>query len=56
MDYNGMKLVRENARPISADTGLKEIQALAETNNFEEVSQKVQHKAITFCLSSLTIY
>jgi phosphomannomutase/phosphoglucomutase len=22
MDYNGMKLVRENARPISADTGL----------------------------------
>ncbi|MDM9641333.1 phosphomannomutase CpsG [Acinetobacter baumannii] len=40
MDYNGMKLVRENARPISADTGLKEIQALAETNNFEEVSQK----------------
>ncbi|MDT1850786.1 phosphomannomutase CpsG [Acinetobacter baumannii] len=40
MDYNGMKLVRENARPISADTGLKEIQALAETNNFEEVAQK----------------
>lgn len=40
MDYNGMKLVRENARPISADTGLKEIQTLAETNNFEEVSQK----------------
>lgn len=40
MDYNGMKLVRENARPISADTGLKEIQALAENNNFEEVSQK----------------
>jgi phosphomannomutase len=38
MDYNGMKLVRENARPISADTGLKEIQALAETNNFTEVS------------------
>ncbi|MDQ9751095.1 phosphomannomutase CpsG, partial [Acinetobacter baumannii] len=36
----GMKLVRENARPISADTGLKEIQALAETNNFEEVAQK----------------
>ncbi|HAV5324999.1 TPA: phosphomannomutase CpsG [Acinetobacter baumannii] len=40
MDYNGMKLVRENARPISTDTGLKEIQALAENNNFEEVSQK----------------
>ncbi|MEB3767338.1 phosphomannomutase CpsG [Acinetobacter sp. MD2] len=40
MDYNGMKLVRENARPISADTGLKEIQALAETNQFVNVSVK----------------
>ncbi len=29
-DYNGMKMVREGARPISGDTGLKEIQALAE--------------------------
>ena len=40
MDYNGMKLVRENARPISADTGLKEIQALAEAENFTEVAEK----------------
>lgn len=40
MDYNGMKLVRENARPISADTGLKEIQALAETGTFNEVAEK----------------
>lgn len=40
MDYNGMKLVRKNARPISADTGLKEIQALAESGQFIEVSQK----------------
>ncbi|MEG1156280.1 MAG: phosphomannomutase CpsG, partial [Acinetobacter sp.] len=40
MDYNGMKLVRENARPISADTGLKEIQALAESGQFIEVSKK----------------
>lgn len=40
MDYNGMKLVRENARPISADTGLKDIQALAESENFTEVVQK----------------
>jgi len=29
-DYNGMKFVREGARPISADTGLKEIRALIE--------------------------
>ncbi|WP_312317300.1 phosphomannomutase CpsG [Acinetobacter variabilis] len=40
MDYNGMKLVRENARPISADTGLKKIQALAETGTFNEVAEK----------------
>ena len=26
-DYNGMKFVRQQARPISADTGLKDIQA-----------------------------
>ena len=40
MDYNGMKLVRENSRPISADTGLKEIRALAEKAEFSEVAQK----------------
>lgn len=28
MDYNGMKFVREQARPISADTGLEEIRSL----------------------------
>lgn len=37
MDYNGIKLVRENARPIGAESGLKEIQALAELGNFNEV-------------------
>lgn len=30
IDYNGFKFVREESRPISSDTGLKEIQALAE--------------------------
>lgn len=40
MDYNGMKLVRENARPIGADSGLKDIQALAESGSFVEVAQK----------------
>lgn len=37
MDYNGMKLVRENARPIGAESGLKEIQVLAESGKFKEV-------------------
>lgn len=34
MDYNGMKLVREGSKPISCDTGLTEIQRLAEQNQF----------------------
>ncbi|MBC3380917.1 phosphomannomutase CpsG [Serratia fonticola] len=34
MNYNGMKLVRENAQPISGDTGLFAIKELAEVNNF----------------------
>ncbi|HCI14999.1 MAG TPA: phosphomannomutase CpsG [Gallionellaceae bacterium] len=37
MDYNGMKLVARGAVPISGDTGLKAIQALAETNQFSSV-------------------
>ncbi len=34
INYNGMKLVREGSRPISGDTGLHEIQRLAENNAF----------------------
>ncbi|WP_145576263.1 phosphomannomutase CpsG [Yersinia mollaretii] len=34
IDYNGMKLVREDSRPISGDTGLLDIQYLAEQNEF----------------------
>jgi len=37
MDYNGMKLVRESAKPISADTGLNTIQQLAAQNEFAAV-------------------
>ncbi|MBY5200364.1 phosphomannomutase CpsG [Citrobacter braakii] len=40
MDYNGMKLVRENAKPISGDTGLRDVQRLAEANNFAPVEQE----------------
>lgn len=39
MDYNGMKLVREQSRPISADTGLKDIQALAESQQFSQADK-----------------
>ncbi|WP_158366837.1 phosphomannomutase CpsG [Candidatus Williamhamiltonella defendens] len=34
IDYNGMKLVQQGARPISGETGLKKIQKLAELNLF----------------------
>ena len=34
-DYNGMKFVREESRPISGDTGLFDIQALAERDEFQ---------------------
>ena len=33
-EYNGMKLVRRGSRPISADTGLKEIGEMAAAQNF----------------------
>ncbi|WP_448096576.1 phosphomannomutase [Luteibacter yeojuensis] len=32
IDYNGMKLVREGARPISGDTGLRDIERMVEDN------------------------
>lgn len=40
MDYNGMKLVREGAKPISGDTGLHTIRQLAEANQFPPVSKR----------------
>jgi phosphomannomutase len=39
-DYNGMKMVRAGARPISADTGLKDIRALAEKDEFARSAAK----------------
>lgn len=38
-DYNGMKLVREESRPISSDSGLKEIEELAVNGNFAPPNQ-----------------
>lgn len=51
LDYNGMKLVREQSKPISGDTGLKEIQGLAEENNFLPIVQRgnLSHQS---CLSA----
>ncbi|MEI6457424.1 MAG: phosphomannomutase [Pseudomonadota bacterium] len=38
-DYNGMKFVREGSRPISGDTGLKDIRAFAEAAVFPTPAQ-----------------
>ena len=35
-DYNGMKMVREGSRPVSADSGLMDIRDLVAANLFEE--------------------
>jgi phosphomannomutase len=35
-NYNGMKMVREGSRPISEDTGLKDIRAIAEAGDFDD--------------------
>ncbi len=37
-DYNGLKLVREDAKPISGDTGLKEIRTIAERDDRKTAS------------------
>jgi phosphomannomutase/phosphomannomutase/phosphoglucomutase len=39
-DYNGMKLVRRGARPISGDSGLDEIRLLAESGRFEPAGKR----------------
>ena len=39
INYNGLKLVKEHSKPISADDGLAEIQALAESGQFNNDNQ-----------------
>lgn len=39
-NYNGLKLVREGGIPVSADTGLKDIEALAFSGDFPEAERK----------------
>jgi phosphomannomutase len=49
MDYNGMKLVKEESRPISADTGLKDIERMVVTESFQP---EVDKKGATTSISS----
>jgi phosphomannomutase/phosphomannomutase/phosphoglucomutase len=39
-DYNGMKFVRQQSRPISGDTGLKDIQKIAEADAYSAPLRK----------------
>ena len=45
-DYNGLKLVREESRPISGDTGLDQIRAIAEGDERKMVPVKGSVQAI----------
>jgi phosphomannomutase len=40
MDYNGLKFVKENAKPVSGDNGLNDIKLLAEKNQFSTPVKK----------------
>ena len=40
INYNGLKLVRESSRPISSDSGLADIQKLAESGEFNTIESQ----------------
>jgi phosphomannomutase len=45
-DYNGMKLVRAESRPISADTGLNDVRAFAERGEFAPAAKRGSVRAV----------
>ena len=47
MDYNGMKLVREEAKPVSGDTGLHTIRDLVEKNHFPDITTRGELKQLS---------
>lgn len=44
INYNGLKLVREQSKPISADTGLADIQKIAEQGEFTTPAQRGEYE------------
>ncbi len=46
MDYNGMKMVRAGSAPLDAATGLSDIKALAEANDFKSANTTGQVRNI----------
>ncbi len=58
MDYNGMKLVRQGAKPISGDSGLRELEEKAITGDFAENNlgkpgQYKQHESLPGYITKL---
>jgi phosphomannomutase len=53
MDYNGMKLVKEESKPISADTGLKDIEKIVIEGSFKPLAAK---KGTTESISTRDAY
>jgi phosphomannomutase len=45
-DYNGMKFVREQSKPISGDNGLKDIRAIAERGGFRDAAVRGRRQRI----------
>jgi len=45
-DYNGMKFVREGSKPISGDSGLFDIQKVAEENKFAPAEKRGNFQAL----------
>jgi phosphomannomutase len=48
INFNGMKLVQEGARPISGDSGLNEIKNLAESGVFAESNERGTYECISY--------
>ena len=51
-DYNGMKFVREQSRPISGDTGLKDIQRIAEADAYSRAGATRPRTTSSTCAAS----
>ena len=45
-DYNGLKIVREEAKPVSGDSGLEDIRKLAESDERATAAKEGKHTAV----------
>lgn len=59
LDYNGLKLVKKGAKPISGDTGLHDIQKIAEANQFQPAKKRgvcIKHDILPDFVTHLMTY